>query len=272
MRENYLCCDRFLTEVGVVHPLRSEPGRPHPVILLGEGGRVYLFWRDDESLHLLSPRGFVEFCDRGLSAFVPFLERCSANTSLMRNEVVREFVDAKTLADAVAARDRHLGYEVTVEGDECDSVSAFIVCDFSVLGYDDSYPDAWARNADSHRVEVLMCARRREGGIPSVVPILTDDVGRFFAIDSLDNRAHFLAKDAETFFRVGFLRFHRSFRYYRGCYSASDIDRTCVKGVGSAYRPSDCSRGVFCRKGEVKSSGSLSRCYWSLRRACQKRR
>lgn len=277
LKERYLCCDRFLVAIGVVHRCQEEPGRVgHPVLLIGEGGRVYVYDDCEDAVYLLSDRGFVSFYeDCGLRRFHRLREReailAASVSTKPDNHIMRMLVEAMTLTDLVSVRDRLLGGEIMLDTDDWGPVS-LTVCDLEYIGRDQRAVDRWAWQASACRIEVVLCARcwSKEGSVIHI-PILCSDNGQVFTVDLDDgDRARIAADDLCTFFMIGLLRFRNNYRYYKGCFSIPGGPN--IEDAGSAFAPTACSRTMYCRR-KKKEHGNVIREYCrSLKRACSIRR
>lgn len=266
LRERYLCCDSFLFEIGIVHPKGSEPGRCDLIILIGEGGRVYLYCETADDLHMISGRNFVDFYQNGLLNYHPLRETFSEE-NLVEDVGILDLMKADNMSDLICARDRHSGREVFKyrDGPACCNLT---ICDPVLAGHGHSDTSEWAKEAFANRVEVLMVHGRWIDQKWITVPIIVSDTGKLFAVDPDTNRVQFIASSLTAFMNIGMMRFNNLYRYYKNCYSHGEMSRTEGRGIGRAFRPTSCSRGLFCKKKGEYSGGSLSRYYRSFKKAC----
>lgn len=267
IKENYLCCDKFVVPVGVVHERAIEPGRQHPVVFIGEGGRVYLHDVVEDAIYLLSFKGFVDFCDIGLEAFHTLKEHMSIMDGTCKDRYLQKFISVLTLTELINVRDQLIGKEVTVNIGN-DTQVTLIISNVQSTGYTTEKIEQWAKQAESYRIDVFICLRKWFMQRWINIPILVDDTMKVFAVDPENGNAYFMAKDVLTFLKIGLLRFQNNYRYYRNCYSNSTIQRVSSTGVGTAFRPTDCSRTIYCRRKKVSSENIVNKCYRSLKRVC----
>lgn len=262
LRGSYLCCERYLVEMGVVHDPSCDPGRRHPVLLIGEYGRCYVYDAYSDSLYLVSSRSFADLCARGLRDYHPLRETLSVGCPRTDwdDMVMRQFAESADLSEVVMIRDTYLCHESHVSTDGVTR-AALVVCDLSRAGYGDDVVDRWTQQADAERIEVIMCYRKWIMSRWFVITIFVDDRLRVYAVDPEDGDARYIAPGIECFLRIGLLRFRNNTRYYRGCFSDSETERAESRDRGFAHRPTSCSRGVFCRRrsGPVPKSGLLAR-------------
>uniref|UniRef100_A0AAU7E0U5 Tegument protein UL43 n=1 Tax=Cardioderma bat herpesvirus TaxID=3141914 RepID=A0AAU7E0U5_9VIRU len=269
LRELYVCCSEYIFEIGVVHDSSLDPGRAHPVILLGEGGRVYLYDGRNDVLSLVSQRGFVDFHQKGLIDCNPIREAMQEACYVSRDPIAKRLLKAQTLSEIAVERDTLTGREIGLL--ERQNISV-MVANAAMAGYAPDDMDMFKRHACTDRLEVLLCVRVTSQEELTEVVIFIDGEGRIFGVDVNDSKIQYLAKDLYTFFRIGTLRFKNCYDYRKGCYSSESLHRAHHSGEGRAFRPTGCSRGVFCRRVEEKHTGSLKRCYSRLKKACQRRR
>lgn len=263
IRNQYLCCDRFLIPIGVVHKKDVEPGRPHPTVLTGEGGRVYVYDDREDAVYLVAGR-FVEFYETGLRKFHPVYEIHAPETPLCEDPVLKRFATTLTLNEITNIRDQMLGKEIAITENGV-LWGLFTVCNSLYMGYGFERADEWRTQAGAHRVDVVMSLGRWVEGGWITIPVLCDDTGKIFCIDPSDEKLYFLAASFRIFLRVGMFRFRNNYRYYRGCYSPAEMERSVKQEIGYSFRPTECSRSMFCRA-EQKQPGLFARYCGSLKR------
>lgn len=263
LRDGYLCCDKVVIPIGVVHDVGREPAdAEHPVIIITLEGYVYMY--DDGGvvpvLYLLTKQGFSDFCRRGLR------ERCGAGLDLKSTPVnydeepLRSLLSCRSsIDDLVDARNRLLGSEAVIF--HTDDMWTFIrISDLSNMGYDKEDFETWKLESGHLRLEVIFTIKAYISGAWVDSPVLVSDVGTVFYVEPGNNRLRFLATDLYNFLVLGVMRFRSNSCFPRGTFSASSRRSPIISLYG---RPIFCPRGHLCKR---NTESTLSARIW--RRFC----
>ncbi|AAR31607.1 tegument protein UL43 [Human betaherpesvirus 5] len=239
LEKTFLCCDKFLLPVGTVSRCEAI-GRPPLPVLIGEGGRVYVYSPVVESLYLVSRSGFRGFVQEGLRNYAPLREELGYVRFETGGDVGREFMLAR---DLLALWRLCMKREGSIfswrDGNEALTT---VVLNGSQT-YEDPAHGNWLKETCSLNVLQVFVVRAVpvESQQRLDISILVNESGAVFGVHPDTRQAHFLARGLLGFFRVGFLRFCNNYCFARDCF-------THPESVAPAYRATGCPRELFCRR------------------------
>lgn len=248
----YVCCDKFLVSLGVVHRENVEPARDHPVVLVGEAGTVYIYDLDEDVLYLLSHKGFVGFYEGGLKNYHRLQEELCQENELV-NDYILQLSKAVDFDELIRLRDGFIGKQSAVlKSDE--RYATLTICDSSCVANREARMSEWRRHALCNRLDVVFAFERWLGQRWVVLLTLVDDRGKVFMVDPGDERAYYVASSLSAFLKIGLMRFRCHYRFVDGCFKKAERKKRAEGGAGSAYGPTGCSRGAFCEGSSQRRS------------------
>ncbi|AKI29786.1 tegument protein UL43 [Mandrillus leucophaeus cytomegalovirus] len=239
--KKYLCCDQYLLPVGTVSDNYSlAKVRCVLVILVGEGGRVFVHDPCHDSVYLISRVGFHALLSDGLSNYAPLRERIGPLRYSIGESLAFIFQqDHQNLLELSRVCQKHAGREFAWVCNE-ELMSALVV---STPAYENPAHQDWIKSTGSSNVlQVFSLLTQWKQKWLEIIVFVNDQL-RVFGVNPETKCTEYLAFNLPAFFRVGVLRLGNQQQYWRDCFSSKK-----GRDVAPAYRPTGCPKELFCRK------------------------
>ncbi|QQL09858.1 Ba69 [Baboon cytomegalovirus] len=240
LEKKYLCCDNYLVPVGTV----SDSGklaivRRVLVVLVGEGGSVFIHDPCHDSVYLISRTGLHALRTEGLMNYCPLREKCGPVRYSIAESLAYDFQKDHSFMGLFRLCQKYDGREFAWACNE-DLMSALVV---SVVAYENPAHQDWIKSTGSINVlqVFLLLAQWKQKW--REITIFVNQQLRVFGVNPETGRPEYLALNLPAFFRVGLLRLGNQQQYWRDCFNPKK-DRDAAP----AYRPTGCPRELFCRK------------------------
>ncbi|AEV80903.1 tegument protein UL43 [Saimiriine betaherpesvirus 4] len=234
--KNYLCCDKFAVPVGVVGPDEGVESASL-VVIIGEKGCLYVYSYQEDAIYLVSRQGFCHLIEVGLYQYPPLRDELSPDITLSDSSL-SEFL---TASDLVSCWRLCRKYEGHVYAWNCEGRTVSLTVCGDHAAEDRVLHNEWLQETGSVNVINIFEATTWINHAWLHVPILVNESGVVFGVDVENSRTYYLAPNLATFFKVAFLRFRNTYRFTNGCFGKT------VRSL-SALAPTECPRGLFCRR------------------------
>ncbi|AKT72703.1 Cy69 [Cynomolgus cytomegalovirus] len=241
LEKKYLCCDKFLIPVGTVSNGEEALTSGNVfILLLSEGGRVYVHDKNCDSVQLISRTGFHSLLTEGLMKYPPLREKLGPVRYSFGDSLALEFEIPTDLMGVWRLCQRNAGKEFSWTCTENIYLAEVVEGERT---YENPAHQEWIKDTGSvnvlHIFVLSMLWRQKLIDIPIVV----NEQLRVFAVNPDTKRVEYLASSLPAFFRVGVLRLGNQQYFCRQCVRHK---KHC--NIPPAYLCNTCPREPFCRK------------------------
>ena len=238
IRNTYLCCEKTLIVVGVLHHVKKSTCRG-PILLQGDRGHLYVYnGFFDKSLYYVSSN-LQDFFLVGLKFFYPIYELCDFIVDFETGSKIVEH--SKSFSDMIIYRDENINVCFILKSSPYKTYTRF--CRLPMTPYTDQDLHRWKRVIRCNIVDVLFCVKHNVFGKWFELVIIFDVNGKIFGVD--DEQIIFLAHNITEFLKIGCLRFNENRRLHGYWFERTNDVRNVEEELS---RQINCPWGNTCKR------------------------
>lgn len=238
----YLCCEKKLTVLGILHHVKKN-NYQGPIVLIGIKGHVYIYNNIFDNALYYVARDIEEFFTIGLKKFYPIYGSVDIITNY---EYLNEFLQScSSFEDCLKYRDKNLGKGVLLNTTPYKTYLRF--CNVWMLRPSFFiYMKKWKLQLQTELLDVIFIANCNFLGRWQEIVILINGCGQLFAIDTEHQQVIYLARNMEELLKMGCLRFRANTRMFTKWFlDNGDYKRNTEEKFS---RKLSCPFGFLCKR------------------------